>query len=109
MKERTRIKKSLFLSQIYTDLAAMRATLRELMRIMIYNTLFWVYYTCNTRFTRCIYSPSREVINKLLVEVYKFCKYSYVLNILRFLLVYNYFNLLRVYLYTIYRDNKSKV
>jgi hypothetical protein len=48
MKERTRIKKSLFLSQIYTDLAAMRATLRELMRIMIYNTLFWVYYTCIT-------------------------------------------------------------
>jgi hypothetical protein len=58
MKERIRIKKSLFLSRIYTDLAAMRATLRELMRIMIYNTLFLVYYTCNTRFTRCIYSPS---------------------------------------------------
>jgi hypothetical protein len=45
IKERIKIKKSLFLSRIYMDLAAMRATLRELMRIMIYNTLFLVYYT----------------------------------------------------------------
>jgi len=46
IKERIRIKKSLFLSRIYIDLAAIRATLRKLIRIMIYNTLFWVYYTC---------------------------------------------------------------
>ena len=53
IKERIRIKKSLFLSRIYTDLA-IRATLREPIRIMIYNIHFFfsvlhVYYIYITR------------------------------------------------------------
>jgi hypothetical protein len=48
IKERIRIKKSLFLNWIYIDLVAIRATLRELIRIIIYYILFLVYYTCIT-------------------------------------------------------------
>ncbi len=46
-----------------------------------------------------------EISYKLLIKVYKFKKYSYIINVLWVFLINNYFNLYRIHLNIIIKNN----